>query len=93
MRHAVVNWFAKVSASYEFANETVLAALNHFDRCVSVSSVPLTVFFVFVSIPTDSRQSLDPLSTYEYVLVYGYKYSRLCSYSSCLLYTSPSPRD
>lgn len=32
MRYAVVGWFAKVSASYEFANETVLAALSHFDR-------------------------------------------------------------
>lgn len=32
MRGAVVNWFAKVSVSYDFANETVVAALSHFDR-------------------------------------------------------------
>lgn len=34
MRGAVVNWFAKVSVSYNFANETVVAALSHFDRSV-----------------------------------------------------------
>lgn len=34
MRKAVVDWFAKVSISYDFANETVVAALSNFDRCV-----------------------------------------------------------
>lgn len=33
MRTAVVDWFAKVSLSYDFANETVVAAISNFDRC------------------------------------------------------------
>lgn len=40
MRGAVVNWFAKVSVSYNFANETVVAALSHFDRSVRCSRPP-----------------------------------------------------
>lgn len=34
MRKAVVNWFANVSVSYDFANETVVAALSNFDRSI-----------------------------------------------------------
>ncbi|CAM9875610.1 unnamed protein product [Ectocarpus sp. 6 AP-2014] len=41
MRGAVVNWFAKVSVSYDFANETVVAALSHFDRYVSLTVTPV----------------------------------------------------
>eukprot|EP00903_Cladosiphon_okamuranus_P013742 g12793.t1 len=41
MRGAVVNWFAKVSVSYNFANETVVAALSHFDRYVSLTVTPV----------------------------------------------------
>lgn len=41
MRGAVVNWFAKVAVSYDFANETVVAALSHFDRLVCRRPLPL----------------------------------------------------
>eukprot|EP00752_Nemacystus_decipiens_P018470 g16560.t1 len=41
MRGAVVNWFSKVSVSYNFANETVAAALSHFDRYVSLTVAPV----------------------------------------------------
>lgn len=41
MRGAVVNWFAKVAVSYDFANETVVAALSHFDRSVCWRCPPL----------------------------------------------------
>lgn len=34
MRKAVVHWFANVAISYEFGNETVVAALSNFDRWV-----------------------------------------------------------
>ncbi|CAM9724731.1 unnamed protein product, partial [Scytosiphon promiscuus] len=42
MRAAVVNWFAKVAVSYDFANETVVAALSHFDRYVSLTVAPVS---------------------------------------------------
>lgn len=43
MRKAVVNWFANVSVSYGFANETVVAALSNFDRCENVSGAVTVV--------------------------------------------------